>query len=176
MSPHRRELRFPVVVSILLVAALLAFVPLALIALDPGARATVEKLVRGYAQTQGKMRSVTPSDVVQTWTRLYGKDTAQASFLTTERFRVGKSRREWTETTRRLLEVIGYAHLGGEVESEMITGEGAMVVLKARIVAVDGVSLQTEVYTLRRVRTRWLIDEVEVRDEVVPRGKLRHGI
>jgi len=74
------------------------------------------------------------------------------------------------------LEAISYAHLGGEVERELITGESAIVILKARIVAVDGVSLQTEVYTLRRSSHRWRIDEVEVRDEVVSGGKLRHGI
>ncbi len=48
--------------------------------------------------------------------------------------------------------------------------------MKARIVAVDGVSTQKEVYILKLLSGLWLIDSLEVQDEVIPGGKLRDGI
>ena len=68
-----------------------------------------------------------------------------------------------------------YDHLAGELVEEQVTEEVATITLTARIVAIDGVSLQREVYTLKRVRGRWLIDDLEVKDEVVPGGKLHYA-
>ncbi len=65
---------------------------------------------------------------------------------------------------------------GGEVIEETVTDGVATVTLQARIVAIDGVSLQKEVYTLKRFNGRWRIDSLEVQDEVIPGGKLRDGI
>lgn len=117
-----------------------------------------------------------PGEVVQAWTRLYGQDTARAAGLTTDRFRRGEAPGKWARRTQRALQDIGYRHLGGEIIEEKITGEVTTVILKACIVAVDGVSVQKEVYTIKRVEGRWLIDTLEVKDEIVPGGKLRYGI
>ena len=113
-----------------------------------------------------------PGEVVTQWTQLYGQDTTRAALLTTERFRKGEEPQAWGARLQAALQEIGYHHLTGELVEEQVTEEVATITLKARIVAIDGVSLQREVYTLKRVRGWWLIDSLEVTDEVVPRGKL----
>jgi hypothetical protein len=42
------------------------------------------------------------------------------------------------------------------------------VTLQARIRTLVGITSQTEVYHLQRVADQWLIDPLEVRDEVAP--------
>jgi len=73
-----------------------------------------------------------------------------------------------------VLREIDYQHLGGEVVEEGVSGDTAIVTLHGRIAALDGISTQTERYRLKRIEGRWLIDTLEVRDEVVPKGKNPH--
>ena len=125
--------------SLLLIAALFVFSPLMIIANDPALRAGFEKKANALAA------DLSPADVVRIWTELYGRDTLQASTLTTARLRNGQTRQEWGERTQAALQEIGYQHMGGEIVEEKVTGEVATVTLKARIAAVDGVSTQREI-------------------------------
>jgi hypothetical protein len=180
------EAPFVLFAALMAVAAGVGFSPLLFLATDPDLRAAFKERARASAEAQeraGKGSLVqaasalapdaTPGEVVMAWTRLYGQDTAKAALLTTERFRGGEPPQPWAKRVQQALEEISYRHLGGMIESETVRGDSAVVVLKASIVAVDGISTQREIYTLNRVGGRWLIDELRVEDEVVPGGKLR---
>ncbi|MBI3301034.1 MAG: hypothetical protein HYZ72_03000 [Deltaproteobacteria bacterium] len=67
-----------------------------------------------------------------------------------------------------MLRKIGYQHLGGQRVKEVVRGGTATVVVKARIRTLVGITEQTEVYLLKRMEGRWLIDHLEVQDEVAP--------
>ncbi len=61
-----------------------------------------------------------------------------------------------------LLLNLGLEYLDGEVLSEEITGNRAVVTLKAYLSTTIGDQVQRERYTLRRVEGQWLIDDVAV--------------
>lgn len=61
LSGRRPELRFTLVVSLLLIAALFAFSPLMMIARDPEARAAFEKKARTWAAAQQNTRDESSS-------------------------------------------------------------------------------------------------------------------
>ena len=166
LGARHRETRFTLSVFALLIAALVAFTPLLLLATNPHARAALQEKARAYAMGQENAAS-TPSQVVLRWMALYGEDTAQAATLTTLHFRDGEEASGWAKKTHVMLEEIKYEHLGREIIEETNTGETAVVTVKARISAVDGVSTQTEVYTLRRLKGQWFIDDLEVKDEML---------
>ena len=109
-----------------------------------------------------------PQDIVKEWIKVYGVDQDNAAELTSIRLRRGVTKKAWAEDRYRKLRDIGYKHLGGRVLGEKIRDDGleAMVVLRARIDSVVGISEQTEVYILVLEEGKWLIDEVSVRDEV----------
>jgi len=111
---------------------------------------------------------LSPSAAVLSWTRLYGQETTRAALLTTDRFRQREHVHVWAERTHHILQQIGYHHLGGQVVKEVVREGTATVFLKARIRTLIGVTEQTEIYTLRQVGGQWLIDSLEVRDEVIP--------
>jgi hypothetical protein len=106
-----------------------------------------------------------PDAVVKKWTKLYGRKTAAAALLTTERFRGGKPSTIWAEQTEARLKSFGYQHLGGKIISSQISGEAATVVLRALIASGDGVAWKQETYTLRHIGRQWFIDTIEVTDE-----------
>lgn len=165
LGASRPEIRFTASVAALLIATVVAFTPLLLLAVNPEARAALQEKARASGQKETKE---TPARVVQQWIALYGKDTPRAAKLTTTRFREGKNPTEWATSVQRLLNDIGYQHLGGEIIEETISSsQQATVTLKARIVAIDGPSTQTEVYQLRRIDAHWLIDDLAVRDEIL---------
>ncbi len=109
-----------------------------------------------------------PQDTVSNWIEVYGVDQVRASELTTLRLRYGRSKEVWAEETAIPLKQIGYKHLGGKYLGEKIRDDRleAMVVLRAKIDSIVGISEQTEVYILTLEEGKWLIDEVIVRDEV----------
>jgi hypothetical protein len=186
MCSRSLEARFVLFAALMGVATAVCFSPLLFLATDPDLRAAFEERARASAEAQERAGKgslvqaafvpslhITPRGVITAWTRLYGQDTAKAALLTTERFRGGEPPQPWAKRVQQALEEISYRHLGGMIESETVRGDSAVVVLKASIVAVDGISTQREIYTLARVGGRWLIDELKVEDEVVPGGKLR---
>ncbi|MGE0682434.1 MAG: hypothetical protein AB7P69_16230 [Candidatus Binatia bacterium] len=166
LGVSRPKIRFTASVAVLLIAAIVAFTPLLLIAVNPEARAALQDKAREHALGQ-EHATDTPSLTVLRWMALYGEDTAQAATLTTLYFRNGDKASVWARKTQAVLETIKYEHLGGEIVNETITGETAVVTVKARISAAHGVSTQTEVYTLRRIKGQWFIDELEVKNEVL---------
>lgn len=113
--------------------------------------------------------------MVQVWIRLYGTETARAAEWTTPHFRNGKSVQDWAAALQPRRAAIGYAHLGGEIMSVHSSGACTMVTIQARIAAVDGISLQEERYLLKRERGQWLIDALEIAEEVVPGEKRHHA-
>jgi hypothetical protein len=143
---------------------------------------TLISRLRGYHPPSGVHTArheaggtLTPSEVVHVWTQLYGEDTLRAARLTTARFRNGEDPQKWGARIHAALEDIDFHHLGGKLIEEQVQGAVATITLHARIVAVDGISTQKEIYTLQSVNGQWLIDSLRVEDEVVPGGKLRHA-
>jgi uncharacterized protein YchJ len=160
------ETRFTASVAVLLIAAVVAFTPLLLLAVNPEARAALQD--KAYKHDLGQENAAhTPSYVVLRWMALYGEDTARAAMLTTRHFRDGDKASVWARKTQAVLEKIKYEHLGGEIVNETITEETAVVKVKARISVAHGVIAQTERYTLRRIKERWLIDDLAIQDEVL---------
>jgi hypothetical protein len=166
LGASRPATRFTVSVLVLLIAALVAFTPLLLIVTHPEARAALQEQAHRYAQTQ-KMPNETPQAVVQQWMALYGTDTLQGAALTTTRFREGKDATAWATRTHLLLQEIKYERLEGAIVSSTILGDTAVVTVRARISAIDGVATHTELYTLQQLNGQWLIDALEVKDEVL---------
>ena len=109
-----------------------------------------------------------PQDTVKEWIKFYGVDQDNAAELTTVRLRRGMTKKAWAKDRYRKLRDIGYKHLGGKFLGEKIRNDGleAMVVLRAKIDSIVGISEQTEVYILTLEDGKWLIDEVIVRDEI----------
>ena len=61
-----------------------------------------------------------------------------------------------------ILANLGLEYLDGQVLSEEITGNRAVVTLKVYLSTTLGDQVQNERYTLRRVEGQWLIDDVTV--------------
>jgi len=166
LGASRPETRLTASMFALMIAALVAFTPLLLLAANPKARDALRGKARRQAQEQ-EISKETPQTVVQQWMALYSKDTARAATLTTPRFRDGEAASGWARKTQGALQEIQYEHQGGSIVTATLTGDTAIVTVNARISAIDGVSTQTEVYTLQRLRGHWLIDALEVQDEVL---------
>lgn len=113
--------------------------------------------------------SPSPGEVVQMWTQLYSQNTAQAALLTTGRFRQWQEPERWAEKKRVKLSKIHFQHLGGEVVKAWVSEESATIFFNARVRTSLGIITRLEVYGLRRIGGRWLIDAVKVTDEVIPR-------
>ena len=113
--------------------------------------------------------NLSPGEVVQMWTQLYAKDTAQAALLTTGRFRQWQEPERWAEKRRVKIMKVRFQHLGGEIAKTRISEKGATIFFNARVKTALGVITRLEVYDLRRIGGRWLIDAVRVTDEVRPR-------
>ena len=110
-----------------------------------------------------------PKEIVHLWTQLYGQDTAQAALLTTGRFRHWQEPAKWAAGKQAEIEKFRFQHLGGEVVKAWVSEKSATIFLDARVRTSLGVITRMEVYGLRRLNGRWLIDTVRVTDEVRPR-------
>jgi hypothetical protein len=108
-----------------------------------------------------------PGDVVREWIKVYGKDMDRAAQLTTLAFRNGKPRSLWAMQTHKNLTQIKYKHLGGAVIKKETKGKRSVVILQSRIYAIGGYADQKEIYYLKRLDGRWLIDDIEVSDEIL---------
>ncbi len=110
--------------------------------------------------------NVTPKEVVQTWIQIYGKegDLERAVELTTLNFRDGRTKADWVFRYELILRQIRYEHLGGEVIDEL-TKEGVSVIsLKSKIKTAAGGAIQKELYHLKKVDGKWLIDDIVVKE------------
>src|SRR5262245_47519047 len=108
-----------------------------------------------------------PSQVVRLWILFYGQqDTLHAAGFTTARFRGGESPSLWAVKTQAVLHSADYHHLGGEIVSAALTETSATIVLAAKVHRRSGTSTQTETYSLQRQGGRWLIDRLEITDQV----------
>jgi len=68
----------------------------------------------------------------------------------------------WIRHSKVLLLNLGLEYLDGEVLSEKITGNRAIVTLKVYLSTTIGDQVQRERYTLRQINDQWLIDDVNV--------------
>ncbi len=93
---------------------------------------------------------------------VYPKDLNTAVRLTTANLRDGLSPESWVRNRQALLLNLGLEYLDGEVLSEKITDNRAVVTLKAYLSTTIGDQVQNERYTLRRINGQWLIDDVTV--------------
>lgn len=110
--------------------------------------------------------NVTPKEVVQTWIQIYGKegDLERAVELTTLNFRDGRTKADWVYRYELILRQIRFEHLGGEVIDEL-TKEGVSVIsLKSKINTAAGGAIQMELYHLKKVDGKWLIDDIVVKE------------
>jgi len=103
-----------------------------------------------------------PSQVVQHWLTVYPKDLDTAVTLTTPKMRNDLTPERWIRHFKSILANLGLEHLDGQVLSEEITGNRAVVMLKAYLSTIIGDQVQRERYTLRRINGQWLIDHVTV--------------
>ncbi|MGH7964590.1 MAG: hypothetical protein ACRERD_22735 [Candidatus Binatia bacterium] len=113
--------------------------------------------------------TISPREVVQMWTQLYGQDTARAALLTTGRFRQWQEPQRWAERKQEELSKLRFQHLGGEVVKAWVSEKSATIFFDARVRTSHGVATRIEVYGLRRINGQWLIDVVRVTDEIRPR-------
>jgi len=103
-----------------------------------------------------------PSQIVQHWLTVYPKDLNTAVTLTTATLRDGLSPESWVRNRKAILANLGLEYLDGQVLSEDITGNRAVVTLKVYLSTTIGDQVQRERYTLRRINGQWLIDEMKV--------------
>ncbi len=103
-----------------------------------------------------------PSQIVQHWLTVYPKDLNTAVTLTTATLRDGLSPESWVRNRQAILANLGLEYLDGQVLSEEITGNRAVVTLKVYLSTTIGDQVQRERYTLRRINGQWLIDEMKV--------------
>jgi hypothetical protein len=111
-----------------------------------------------------------PSQVVRLWIVFLDQhDTLHAAGFTTAGFRQGEAPAVWAAHTYAVLHWVHYHHLGGEIVTAAVSEMEATIVLGATIHTRLGTITQKETYRLRRHVGRWLIDGLEVTDQV------RHG-
>ncbi len=103
-----------------------------------------------------------PSQVVEQWLTVYPKDLDTAVTLTTPKMRNGLTPERWIRHSKALLLNLGLEILDGQVLSEEITGNRAVVTLKAYLSTTIGEQVQRKRYRLRRINGQWLIDDVTV--------------
>jgi len=103
-----------------------------------------------------------PSQIVQHWLTVYPKDLNTAVTLTTATLRDGLSPESWVRNRKAILANLGLEYLDGQVLSEDITGNRAVVTLKVYLSTTIGDQVQRERYTLRRINGQWLINEMKV--------------
>lgn len=110
--------------------------------------------------------NVTPKEVVQTWIQIYGKegDLERAVELTTLKFRDGRTKADWVFRYELILRQIRFEHLGGEVIDELIKEDVSVISLKSKINTAAGGAIQMELYHLKKVDGKWLIDDIVVKE------------
>lgn len=89
-------------------------------------------------------QDLTPSQVVQQWIAVYPKDLDTAVTLTTPKLRNGLTPERWIRHFKSILANLGLEHLDGQVLSEEITGNRAVVMLKAYLSTIIGDQVQRE--------------------------------
>src|SRR4051794_25685351 len=115
----------------------------------------------------GASAGLAPSQVVRLWIMFYGQqDTLRAAGFTTVQFRQGEAPAVWAVKTHLALHLVEYQHLGGEIVTTTLSETAATIVLAAKIHTRLGTTAQTETYHLQRQGGRWLIDRLEVTDQV----------
>jgi hypothetical protein len=115
----------------------------------------------------GASAGLAPSQVVRLWITFYGQqDTLRAAGFTTVQFRHGEPPEVWAAKTHLALHLVEYQHLGGEIVTTTLSETAATIVLAAKIHTRLGTTAQTETYHLQRQGGRWLIDRLEVTDQV----------
>ena len=116
----------------------------------------------------GEGAGLAPSQVVRLWILFYGQqDTLHAAGFTTAGFRHGEAPDVWAVKTHSVLHLLDYQHLGGEIVTAAISETAATIVLAAKIHTRLGTITQTETYHLQYQAGRWLIDRLEITDEVL---------
>jgi hypothetical protein len=84
----------------------------------------------------------------------------------TARFRQGEVPSVWAVKMQAALHRLDYQHRGGEIVAVTLSETTATVVLAATIYTRLGTLTQTETYRLQRQAGRWLIDQLEITDQV----------
>ncbi len=110
----------------------------------------------------------TPREVVERWERCYGTaDMDRCGAITTAKMRDNKPISVWVYDLWTKLHRIGYRKKKSELLKEKIDGTSAIIVLQARIDALDGFVDQKEMYKLIKIDDQWLIDDLIIGDEIL---------
>ena len=109
---------------------------------------------------------LSPSEIVNLWIQVYPNDLKAAVALTTDNFRKGQSEPQWIETRKKALAGSQLQYLGGNVISETLKGDSAVVVFQAHISSLVGEQILEEVYHLQKQpEGGWIIDAIKVTEE-----------
>ncbi len=109
---------------------------------------------------------LSPSEIVNLWIQVYPNDLKAAVALTTDNFRKGQSAQQWIETRKKDLAGSQLQYLGGNVTSETIKGNSAVVGFHAHISSLAGELILEEEYHLQKQpEGGWIIDEVKTDEE-----------
>ncbi len=110
----------------------------------------------------------TPREVVELWEACYG--TAEMDLcgeIVTPKMRDEKPISVWIYDAWKALDRIKYRREKSEVLREEIDEMTAIVVLQARIYALDGFVDQKELYRLLKIDGKWFIDGIIIGDEIL---------
>ena len=124
-------------------------------------------LTRALSPYSVEGAGLAPSQVVRLWILFSSQhDMLHAAGFTTARFRQGEVPSVWAVKMQAALHCLDYQHRGGEIVAVTLSETTATVVLTATIHTRLGTLPQTETYCLQRQAGRWLIDRLEVTDQV----------
>ncbi len=110
----------------------------------------------------------TPAEVVDAWEACYGTaEMDQCGEIVTAKMRDDKPISVWVYDAWKALDRIKYRKEQSEVLKEEIDEMTAIVVLQARIYALDGYVDQKELYRLWKIDGEWFIDGIIIGDEIL---------
>jgi len=111
---------------------------------------------------------VSPKEVVNLFLQVYGTE-QMAEILphTSLSFRESLPPGVWLKRTSTALDRLGYVRLDAVIQSAVIKGNKATVVVGSRIKTNGATTKQTEIYFLRYTNQGWQLVDLEVQDEML---------
>jgi len=107
-----------------------------------------------------------PSEIVNLWVQVYPNDLQASVALTTDNFRKGQSKQQWIQARKKALAGSRLQYLGGNVISETIKGDSAIVAFQAEVISLVGEEVREEVYFLQKLLDGgWVIDAIQKKEE-----------
>ena len=107
-------------------------------------------------------------DPVKIFDNYYGTDQMRlVAEVSTSDFRGGRSMDAWVADVVKELKRIEYQRLESEIRDTAVKDDVALVHIRSKIDTIVGQSRQSEIFQLTRQDGTWLINDLEVTDEVI---------